>query len=58
MDGRKHAADPAWDPLIRHGAVSDGEMRFLDETVSIDLQADVVIPGRRPAVKRRVNQRL
>ena len=33
-------------------------MCFFDKSVTIDLQKDVIVPGRRPAFERRVDQRL
>ena len=55
---REHAADAAGRGLVRNRAVGDREVGFLDEAVPIDLERDVVVPRRRAAKKRRVDQRL
>ena len=57
VDGRQHPADPALDRFVGRGAVGDREMAFLDETVPVDLQADVVVPAWRTALERTVDQR-
>ena len=55
---RQHPADAARRGVVGNRAVGDGEMGLLDEPVPVDLQQDVIHPGRRAAVERGVDQRL
>src|SRR6185369_3850295 len=54
----ENTSDTAVRRLIRHRTIGNGEMCFFAEPCAVDLQFDVFDPGRRPALKRRVDQRL
>jgi hypothetical protein len=58
MHGGKHTTNPRRCGFVGHGAVGDREMRFLDKSVTIDLQKDVIVPCRRTAFEWRVDQGL
>jgi hypothetical protein len=58
MHGRQHPADATRGGVVRYRAVGDGEVGLFDEAVPVDLEGNVLHPGRRPAVERRVDQRL
>ena len=57
VDGGEHAADAAGRGVVGHRAVGDGEVGLLEEAVAVDLEEDVLHPGGRAAVERRVDQR-
>ena len=58
VHGGQHAADPTRSGIVGHRAIRDGEVRLLEEAAAINLEENVVHPGRRPAKKRRVDERL
>jgi hypothetical protein len=49
----QHAANSAG--AVGHGAIGNREMRFLDESGTIDLKLNVLAPCRRTALRWRVN---
>ncbi|WP_223258533.1 hypothetical protein [Trinickia symbiotica] len=57
VDRREYAADTAGRGVVGDGAIGNREMAFLDEPITVDLEEDVIIPGRGPATKGPVDQR-
>src|SRR4029450_1742143 len=55
--GRQDAANAAGRGLVGNRTVGNCEMRLLDETMTIDLELDVLVPSGRTAVERGINQR-
>ena len=54
---RQHAADAARRGVVGNRAVGEGEMRFFEKPVSVDLQRQVIHPGRGTAAERAIDQR-
>jgi hypothetical protein len=52
----EHAANSAWCRVVGHGAIGNREMRFLDESSTIDLKLNILAPRRRTAVEWRVDK--
>ena len=58
VHGREHTANAPRRRLVGHRAVGDREVRFFGEAVSLDLEQNVLDPGRRAAVEGGIDQRL
>ena len=57
MNRGQHAANATRRGVVRHRAIGNGEVSLLEEPVTVHLESDVLHPGGRTAVKRRIDQR-
>src|SRR5262249_29146844 len=51
VNRREHAADAAVGGVVTDGTVGDGEVRLLDESVTIELELNILVPRRRSTTK-------
>src|SRR5579862_871897 len=58
MHGGEHAANSAGRCVVRHGAMGNREMGFLDESSPVDLELNILAPCGRTALEWRVDQGL
>src|SRR6185437_190166 len=58
VHGGEYAPNAAWDGFVRHWAVGNSKVCLFDKAVAIDFKSDVVVPSRRTAIERRIDQRL
>jgi hypothetical protein len=56
--GRQNPTNAGGGGLIRHRAVGDGEVRLLDEAVTVNLEREIVHPGSWAAMERSIDQGL